>query len=593
MALRIEDYALIGDLQTAALVGKNGSIDWLCLPRFDSAACFASLLGTEENGAWAIAPTAEVKRTTRRYRGPTLVLETEFETADGSVRLIDCMPPRETHSRIVRVIEGVRGTVEMRSRLRPRFDYGQTKPWVHEDDGVVTAGAGPEALELRADVDLHDGSPADVRFTVGEGQRTGFVLTGYPSWEPPPPPVEATEVLVGTESWWRAWSGRSTYAGGWADEVTRSLITLKALIYDPTGGIVAAATTSLPEFLGGVRNWDYRFCWLRDAALSLDALMVAGYVEEATSWRDWVLRAVAGDPEDLQIMYGLGGERRLDEYELDHLAGYEGSKPVRIGNAASEQLQLDVYGEALDAIFRARQLGMLEAKHARGTAAALVDWLESNWREPDDGIWEVRGPRRNFVHSKVMAWVAADRALKLAEVSDASEMVQRLDTLRSAIHEEVCREGFNSERNTFTQYYGSMQLDASLLLIPQVGFLPPTDPRVIGTVDAIQRELVRDGFVMRYIPDEEAADGLPPGEGAFLACSFWLVNDLALIGRRKEAEELFDRLLSLRNDLGLFSEEYDQVNRRLIGNFPQAFTHLTMIESALALSADDGRSKGS
>jgi GH15 family glucan-1,4-alpha-glucosidase len=588
MGLRIEDYGIIGDLHTAALVGANGSIDWLCLPRFDSAACFAALLGTEENGAWSIAPAGEVQRVTRRYRGPTLVLETEFATAEGTVRLVDCMPPREGHSRIVRVVEGMRGTVPMRSHIRPRFDYGQTRPWVRAERGAITAGAGPSALELRSDVELrHDVAAEGTAFDVSEGQSLGFVLSAYPSWEQPPEPVDARAVLASTETWWREWSGRSTYSGGWADEVQRSLITLKALTYDPTGGIVAAATTSLPEFLGGVRNWDYRFCWLRDASLSLDALMAAGYVEEATKWRDWVLRAVAGDPEDLQIMYGLRGERRLDEYELDHLTGYEGSKPVRIGNAASEQRQLDVYGETLDAVLRARELGMPEAGYARSVAGELLDWLESNWQDPDDGIWEVRGPRRDFVHSKVMAWVAVDRALQLAAGVYEQEMVDRLARLRTQIHDEVCREGFDADRNSFTQYYGSKQLDASLLLIPQVGFLPPDDPRVVGTVEAVQRELLRDGFVMRYIPDEDAADGLPPGEGAFLACSFWLVNDLALIGRRKEARELFERLLALRNELGLFSEEYDQTNRRLIGNFPQAFTHLTLIESAIALSGDE------
>jgi GH15 family glucan-1,4-alpha-glucosidase len=586
MASRIEDYGLIGDLHTAALVGADGSIDWLCLPRFDSEACFASLLGTEDNGSWSISPVGDVARTTRRYRGPTLVLETAFDTGDGAVRLIDCMPPRQTHSRVVRIVEGVRGSVPMRSHFQPRFDYGQTRPWIQQEGGVVTAGAGPHALQLRADVELADADTAsDTTFTVREGQRVAFVLTAYPSWEQPPDPIDAARVLATTESFWRDWSGRSTYTGGWADEVERSLITLKALTYDPTGGVVAAATTSLPEFLGGVRNWDYRYCWLRDAALSLDALMVGGYVEEATKWRDWVLRAVAGDPDDLQIMYGLGGERRLDEYELDHLPGYEGSKPVRIGNAASEQLQLDVYGEALDAIHRARELGMPEARHSENVARALVDWLESNWKQPDDGIWEVRGPRRNFVHSKVMAWVAVDRGARLAHRMGAAPMAARLDKLRAEIHEEVCREGYDADRNTFTQYYGSDQLDASLLLIPQVGFLPPSDPRVVGTVDAIQQGLVRDGFVMRYIPDEDAADGLPPGEGAFLACSFWLVNDLALIGRHDEAKELFERLLSLRNDLGLFSEEYDQQHQRLIGNFPQAFTHLTLIQSAVALSA--------
>ena len=598
MTLRIEDYGLIGDTRTAAIVGLDGSIDWLCLPRFDSSACFAALLGTDEHGSWRIAPAADVIATERRYRPSTLVLETDMETADGAIRIVDCMPARQTHPRVVRVVHGLRGSVAVFSRCTPRFDYGNTRPWTRAEGDVVRAGAGPQTLELRADVPI---SVEDQRlgstFTVRKGETVGFVLTGHSSWEEPPEPVAAADALTETDAWWRAWSGRSTYQGGWRDEVERSLITLKALTYQPTGGVVAAATTSLPEFLGGVRNWDYRFCWIRDAALTLDALMAAGYVEEATAWRDWVIRAVAGDPEDLQIMYGVAGERRLDEYELDWLPGYEGSAPVRVGNAASGQLQLDVYGELTDAIFRARELGMTPVPEAMDPARGLVAWLVEHWRDPDDGVWEVRGPRRQFVHSKVMAWVAADRIAKMAEAQGLEEPLEGLRHMRDEIHEEVCREGYDAERNTFTQYYGSKQLDAALLLIPQVGFLPPSDPRVVGTVDAIQRELVRDGFVMRYIPDEDAADGLPPGEGAFLACSFWLVIDLAMLGRVKEAKELFERLLSLRNDLGLFSEEYDQEHQRLIGNFPQAFTHLTLIASAVALSeaakGDAGEGSGS
>jgi GH15 family glucan-1,4-alpha-glucosidase len=585
LALPIEDYGLIGDTHTAAIVGLDGSIDWLCLPRFDSDACFASLLGTEEHGSWRIAPSGDVVATDRRYRPSTLVLETDMETAAGAVRVVDCMPARQVHPRVIRVVQGLRGTVEMFSRCTPRFDYGSSRPWIRVADGAVSAGAGPQTLELRGDVpiDVHD-QRLEATFSVREGQQVGFVLTGHSSWEDPPDPIVAADALAETDAWWRAWSGRSTYRGGWQDEVERSLITLKALTYEPTGGVVAAATTSLPEWLGGVRNWDYRFCWIRDAALTLDALMAAGYVDEATAWRDWVVRAVAGDPEDLQIMYGVAGERRLDEYELDWLPGYEGSAPVRVGNAASGQLQLDVYGELTDAIYRARQLGMTPLPEAIEQAQGLLRWLMEHWRDPDDGVWEVRGPRRQFVHSKVMTWVAADRTVKMAEEQGITGRIDVVRQMRDEIHEEVCREGYDPERNTFTQYYGSTQLDAALLLIPQVGFLPPSDPRVIGTVDAIQRELVRDGFVMRYIPDEEAADGLPPGEGAFLACSFWLVIDLALIGRVKEAQELFERLLSLRNDLGLFSEEYDQQHKRLIGNFPQAFTHLTLIASAVALS---------
>jgi GH15 family glucan-1,4-alpha-glucosidase len=589
MTLRIEDYGLIGDMHTAALVGIDGSIDWLCLPRFDSSACFANLLGTEENGRWRIAPAGNVVAATRRYRPSTLVLETEFETADGVVRIIDCMALRVSHPRIVRVVEGVRGTVPMSVRLNPRFDYGKTAPWINVKGKAVSAGAGPEALELRADVPITTREHRlEAEFTVRKGERTCFVLTWHLSWESAPPPIDAIDATAETDAWWRGWSGRSTYKGEWKDEVERSLITLKALTYAPTGGIVAAVTASLPEFIGGVRNWDYRFCWLRDAALALGALMAAGYVEEATKWRDWVIRAVAGDPEDLQIMYGVGGERRLDEYELGWLRGYEGSAPVRVGNAASGQRQLDVYGEVADTIYRARRLGMAPAPEGVDPARGVVRWLKDHWREPDDGIWEVRGPRRQFVHSKVMAWVAADRVVKMSEESGQEGAVEGLRQMRDDIHEEVCRKGYDAERNTFTQYYGSTQLDAALLLIPQVGFLPATDPRVAGTVEAIQRELVHDGFVMRYIPDKDAADGLPPGEGAFLACSFWLVNDLAMLGRLEEAQALFDRLLSLRNDLGLFSEEYDQEHQRLIGNFPQAFTHLTLIASAVALTEAAG-----
>jgi GH15 family glucan-1,4-alpha-glucosidase len=589
MTLRIEDYGLIGDMHTAALVGLDGSIDWLCLPRFDSTACFTRLLGTEAHGRWHIAPAQDVVATTRRYRPSTLVLETEFETSGGAVRIIDCMPIRLSHPRIVRVVEGVRGSVAMTVRLNPRFDYGKTTPWVRAKGKVVSAGAGPEAMELRTEVPITiKDHQLEAEFSVRKGERACFVLTWHLSWEDPPRPIEPVDAIAQTESWWRAWSGRSTYRGAWKDEVGRSLITLKALTYAPTGGIVAAATTSLPEFLGGVRNWDYRFCWIRDAALALDALMSAGYVEEATAWRDWVIRAVAGDPEDLQIMYGIGGERRLDEYELDWLPGYEGSAPVRVGNAASGQRQLDVYGELADAIYRARRLGMPPAVEALDPAQGIVQWLLDHWREPDDGIWEVRGPRRQFVHSKVMAWVAADRLVKMSEESGYDTPLPRLREMRDEIHAEVCSKGYDAKRNTFTQYYGSTQLDAALLLIPQVGFLPATDPRVVGTVDAIQRELVRDGFVMRYIPDADAADGLPPGEGAFLACSFWLVIDLAMLGRVDEAQALFKRLLSLRNDLGLFSEEYDQANHRLIGNFPQAFTHLTLIASAVALTEAAG-----
>jgi GH15 family glucan-1,4-alpha-glucosidase len=582
MALPLEQYAIVGDTHTAAVIGSNGSVDWLCLPRFDSEACFAGLLGTDDHGFWSIAPQGEVLRTSRRYRGETLLLETDVETSDGAVRLVDFMPIRADNPRLIRIVEGHRGRVTMKMTMRPRFDYGKTRPWVQRDGHVVIAQAGPNAVELRSDVQLAAHSPeVTATFDVEDGERIAFVLTWYQSWEQVPDPIDPIRAENATEKWWAGWSQQSTYRGPWAEAVQRSLITLKGLTYAPTGGMVAAATTSLPEFLGGVRNWDYRFCWLRDAALTLEALMGAGYLDEAVAWRDWVLRAVAGDPEDLQIMYGLGGERRLEEYELDWLPGYENSAPVRVGNAASGQLQLDVYGELVSAIFHARQLGMPATQEATEIAVKVADWLRDNWRQPDDGIWEIRGPRQQFVHSKVMVWVAVDRMVTMA--GSVGMDVPGLKTLRDEIHDEVCAKGYDPVRNTFVQYYGSEQLDAALLLIPQVGFLPPADPRVIGTVEAVQRELMRDGFVMRYIPDHDAADGLPPGEGAFLACSFWLVESLALIGRADEARELFERLLMLRNEVGLYSEEYDQKHERLIGNFPQAFTHLTLIRSALAL----------
>ncbi len=464
---RIENYGLIGDTQTAALVGIDGSIDWLCLPRFDSPACFANLLGTEEHGRWRIAPARQGVAAKRRYRPSTLVLETEFETVDGAVRITDCMPMRASHPRIVRVVEGLRGSLSMSLQLNPRFDYGKTAPWTSAKGRTVSAGAGPEAMELRADVPITTHEHAfEAEFIVRAGERVCFVLTWHLSWEDAPPPIDGLEAVTATDAWWRAWSGRSTYRGAWKDEVERSLITLKALTYEPTGGIVAAVTTSLPEFLGGVRNWDYRFCWIRDAALALDALMTAGYVEEATKWRDWVIRAVAGDPDDLQIMYGIGGERRLDEYVLDWLPGYEGSTPVRVGNAASGQLQLDVYGELADAIYRARQLGMAPAASALDPTQGLIRWLEDHWRDPDDGIWEVRGPRRQFVHSKVMAWVAADRLVKMTEASGQEVPLEGLRRMRDDIHEEVCRKGFDPARNTFTQY----------LRIHPARRRPPPDP---------------------------------------------------------------------------------------------------------------------
>ena len=584
MSAPLEDYALIGDTQSAGLVCRNGSLDWLCLPRFDSPACFAALLGDERHGSWQIRPAGEIRRVTRRYRGETLVLETEFESADGAALLVDCMPPRERFPRVVRQVVGRRGSVPMRLDLRVRFGYGAVVPWVRRVDDALVAIAGPDALEIRSDVSLEaaDHSHA-AEFMVREGERLGFTLTWYPSHHPPPPRVDVAATVERTATWWEEWAARSTYDGPWREAVMRSLVTLKALTYQPTGGVVAAPTTSLPEQLGGVRNWDYRYCWLRDAALTLEALIAGGYVDEAVAWRDWLLRAVAGDPDDLQIMYGVAGERRLAEYELDWLPGYQSSRPVRVGNAAAGQRQLDVYGEVMAAMHAARGLGMTPDPFAWRIQRHILDWLESHWREPDEGIWEVRGPRRHFTHSKVMAWVAADRAVRAVEESGLEGDVARWRRLRAEIHEEVCREGYDATRQTFTQSYGSTQLDAALLLIPKVGLLPADDPRVAGTVAAIRRELNDEGLVLRYTADEHAGDGLPPGEGAFLPCSFWLVDDLAMMGRREEALALFDRLLSLRNDLGLLSEEYDTEARRLVGNFPQAFSHLALVSSACTL----------
>jgi len=581
----LEAYALIGDTHSAALVCSNGSLDWLCLPRFDSPACFAALLGGPENGSWQIRPAGTIRHVTRRYRGETLVLETRFETADGAVLLVDCMPPRQRYPRVIRQVIGVRGSVSMRMDLRIRLEYGSVVPWVRRVDDALVAVAGPDALEIRADVPLEAADLAHAAdFVVAEGERVCFSLTWRPSYRPAPPATDVAGAVADTEAWWTDWSARSTYDGPWREPVMRSLITLKALTYEPTGGVVAAPTTSLPEQLGGVRNWDYRYCWLRDAALTLEALMTGGYVHEAVAWREWLLRAVAGDPDDLQIMYGVAGERRLAEYELDWLAGYESSRPVRVGNAAAGQMQLDVNGEVLAAMGVARSLGMEPDPSAWRIQRHIMQWLESNWREPDEGIWEVRGPRRHFTHSKVMAWVAADRAVRTVEASGLDGDATRWRRLRADIHEEVCREGYDAARGTFTQSYGSTALDASLLLIPKVGFLPANDPRIAGTVDAVQRELVRDGLVMRYVPDADAADGLPPGEGAFLPCSFWLVDDLALLGRHDEALSLFERLLALRNDVGLLSEEYDTTAGRLVGNFPQAFSHLALVASAAALA---------
>lgn len=584
MPPRIEDYALIGDTHTAALVGRDGSLDWLCLPRFDAGACFASLLGDRRNGRWLIAPTGAVRSTTRRYRPGTLVLETEVTTDTGTVRIIDCMPPGESTPNVVRVVEGVRGSVELQLDLVIRFDYGRSVPWVRTQAGMLLAVAGPDALELRTPVALHGADLAThATFTVAAGQQVPFVLTWHPSHTPPPPAIDALAEVARAEAWWRAWSDRCTYTGPYREAVVGSLITLKALTYAPTGGIVAAATTSLPEQIGGVRNWDYRFCWLRDATFTLYALMLGGYLEEAQAWRDWLLRAVAGSPSQLQILYGVAGERRNPELELPWLPGYENSRPVRIGNGAVDQLQLDVYGEVCDALYHARKAGIDDEKFAWSVQAQLLEFLEGAWREPDEGIWEVRGPRRPFVHSKVMAWVAFDRAVKTIERFGNAGPADRWRAIRDEIHAEICASGFDPSLGAFTQFYGSGTLDASVLLAPLVGFLPASDPRIVGTVAAIERELVVDGFVRRY-HTSLGHDGLPAGEGAFLACSFWLADNYALAGRTSDARALFERLLAIRNDVGLLAEEYDPIARRQLGNFPQAFSHVGLVNTAFNLT---------
>ncbi|WP_425558206.1 glycoside hydrolase family 15 protein [Cryptosporangium japonicum] len=581
---RIEDYAVIGDLHTAALVGRDGSIDWLCLPRFDSAACFAKLLGDEENGHWQISPAGEATCTSRKYRDDTLILETIWETPEGKVRVIDLMPPRDDAVDVVRVVEGLEGHVAMRSVLRLRFDYGQIVPWVRHVNGEFAAVAGPDAVWLRSSVPLHGENLSTVgEFTVSPGEYVPFVLTWRESWQENDRDVDAIEQVNNTEAYWRGWVQQCRYEGRWADAVKRSLITLKALTYDPTGGIVAAATTSLPEQIGGPRNWDYRYCWLRDASFTLQALVSNGYDQEAIAWRDWLLRAVAGDPADLQIMYSIKGRRRIDEWQVPWLRGYEGSAPVRIGNAASEQLQLDVIGEVLDSLHFARESGISSNEDAWSLQKRLIQHLETTWREPDNGLWEVRGDRQHFVHSKVLCWVAFDRMVKGAEKFGQDGDADRWRSIRDTIHAEVCARGFDRTRNSFTQYYGSTGLDASLLLIPRLGFLPPDDPRVIGTVEAVQRELVADGFVLRYRPQKEAVDGLPGEEGAFLACSFWLADALYLIGRKDEAVALVDRLVGLASDTGLLAEEYDPVARRHLGNTPQAFSHVALVNSAVLL----------
>ncbi|MFJ2781980.1 MULTISPECIES: glycoside hydrolase family 15 protein [unclassified Kitasatospora] len=647
MAGRIEDYALIGDMQTAALVSRDGAVDWLCLPRFDSPAVFAGLLGTDEHGFWRIGPAEvmavdlpapaaapavppvrfagtgglrmppataaapAVPADRRRYRGDSLVLEQEWDSQGGTVRVIDFMPPRPLAGRdsvpqMIRIVEGVSGTVRMRSALRMRFSYGRIVPWVHRveqaDGGHRTvAVAGPDSVWLDGEAETYGRDLTTYAdFTVTAGERIAFALTWQASHLEAPKAPDAEEMLDATTDFWHEWAGQCTYQGPYREAVIRSLITLKGLTYAPTGGIVAAPTTSLPEDIGGERNWDYRYTWLRDAAITLSSLLRTGYRDEAKAWREWLLRAVAGDPENLQIMYGIAGERELTESSLDWLPGYEGSQPVRVGNGAAGQLQLDVYGEVVEALHLAHMTGLVRNDHAHHLQLRLIEYLEDHWQEPDEGIWEVRGPRRHFVHSKVMAWVAVDRTIKLLEQTpeDAPSdgHLERWRELRETIHRDVCEKGYDAERNTFTQYYGGQELDASLLLIPQVGFLPPDDKRVIGTIEAIQRELsTEDGFVLRYPTHDDSSgdhaenvDGLSGHEGAFLACSFWLADDLAMIGRVQEARELFDRLLSLRNDLGLLAEEWDPREKRQVGNFPQAFSHVPLIDTALRLTACGG-----
>jgi len=590
--LRIEDYALVGDCHSAALIARDGSIDWLCWPRFDSCACFAALLGRPEHGRWRITPS-EKYSVSRKYRTDTLILETSFECAEGAATLIDFMPMRDQHCNLVRIVVGTRGRVAFDMEFILRFDYGASVPWVTklaEAEGRtagIRAIAGPDMAVLRSPVPLQGkGLSTVARFEVGEGERRAFVLSHGASHLEVPPAIDAEAALEHTEKFWRDWSARCQTKGEWSGAVRRSLITLKALTYAPTGGIVAAPTTSLPEMIGSVRNWDYRYCWLRDATITLLALMNGGYTEEAACWRDWLARAVAGSPQQLQIMYGIGGERRLPEAILSWLPGYEGSAPVRVGNAAAGQLQLDVYGEVMDALHQARKQGIAREDASWDLQRKLLEHLETCWHEPDEGLWEVRGPRRRFTHSKVMCWVAFDRAIRAAEQYGLPGPVPRWREVRARIHDDVCRRAWRPKLNHFAQSYGSDDLDASLLLIPMTGFLPCSDPRVKSTIEAIQRELTIDGFVQRY-RTRRALDGLPPGEGVFLACSFWLADALCLLGRRDEARKLFERLLELANDVGLLAEEYDPASGRLLGNFPQAFSHVALVNTALNLSEHD------
>ncbi|HZE40153.1 MAG TPA: glycoside hydrolase family 15 protein [Stackebrandtia sp.] len=586
MARYIEDYALVGDLHTAAMVSRDGSVDWLCLPRFDSPACFAALVDDESAGCWRLAPRDGRDSSRRRYRGDSLILESEWDTPSGSVRIIDFMPPRGEAADMVRIVEGLSGTVDMRMTLRLRFDYGRIVPWVRSESGELAAVAGPDAVWLATPVPTRGEDLATLaEFTVHEGQRVPFVLTYQVSHKPRPRRVDPESALSDTVSFWSQWLRGCQYQGEWSDEVHRALMLLKALTYRPTGGILAAATTSLPEQLGGSRNWDYRFCWLRDASFTLQALLGTGYEGEAAAWRDWFLRAVAGDPAQLQIMYTLDGTRRIPEYTVDWLRGYEGSSPVRVGNAASEQFQLDVWGEVLDGLHLERESGIAPTEVAWDLQQAMLEFLEGNWKRPDDGLWEIRGPRRQFVHSKVMAWAGFDRAVTAVEKFGLSGDANRWRRLRDEVHAEVCAKGFDADRGTFTQSYGSRGLDAASLLIPRVGFLPWRDRRVVGTVEAIQRELCSDGFVLRYLDDDsDNVDGLPGAEGAFVPCTFWLVDALHGMGRTDEARRLYERMLDLRNDVGMLSEEYDTTNRRQLGNTPQAFSLVGLVNSARWLS---------
>jgi GH15 family glucan-1,4-alpha-glucosidase len=584
MADRIESYALIGDMQAAGLVSTSGSIDWLCLPRFDSAACFASLLGDSRHGRWSIAPAGEVTAVSRRYRPGTLVLETEFTTPHGRVRLIDCMPPRERTPDVLRVVEGIEGSVPMRMELILRFDYGSVVPWVHRDDDGLHAVGGPDAVVLRTPVDLRGEQLTTVAdFVVAAGDRVPFMLGWHPSHEATPPRHDPFEALDQTTAFWNDWSDRTTYDGPWRREVRDSLVVLKALTYRPSGGIVAAPTTSLPEKIGGVRNWDYRYCWLRDATFTLYALLISGHQSEAEDWRNWLVRSIAGEPSRIQIMYGVTGERRLLEHSLSWLPGYEQSTPVRVGNAAVHQLQLDVYGEVMDVLHQARRAGLDPDANVWHLQKHLLAYLAGAWQQPDEGLWEVRGPRRHFTHSKMMSWVAFDRAVKAVERFGREGPVDEWRAIRDHIHQDVCTHGFDPAVGAFTQAYGSPALDASLLMMPLVGFLPASDPRVQGTLRAIEQRLCVDGFVMRYRTDE-VEDGLPPGEGAFLACTFWLADNYVLAGRIDDAHAVFERLLSLRNDVGLLAEEYDPAGRRQLGNFPQAFSHVGLINTAFNLT---------